>query len=231
MSAPRILHLPKSPSSLATIPLFVALVAGISGCGGDRAPSSSAPPAGSAKESAQVASVNRKHPVVLIQTNLGEIEIRLDGETAPGTVSNFINYVNKGFYNGTIFHFVEPGKMILGGGYSADHALKRPESDIRNEAHKGAKNVRGTIAMARSGAFIDSANSQFFINLEDAPRRDYRGDKPDEYGYCVFGQVTKGLEVADRISRAATTDLGRLGEDLRQTPQPPVVISSIEIVR
>jgi cyclophilin family peptidyl-prolyl cis-trans isomerase len=142
-----------------------------------------------------------------------------------------VNYVNEGFYKDTIFHFVEPDKMIMAGGYTADYQLKPARSPIRSEAHNGLKNLRGTIAMARNPSLIDSANSQFFFNLVDAPIRDHTGaESPDTYGYCVFGEVTDGLSVAERISRSPTTDLSSRGGDLGQTPRTPVVISSIQIV-
>jgi peptidyl-prolyl cis-trans isomerase B (cyclophilin B) len=99
---------------------------------------------------------------------------------------------------------------------------------IRNEAHNGLKNSRGTIAMTRDPALIDSATSQFFINLADAPHRDHQGDTAEQYVYCVFGEVIEGLDIAERISKAPTTNLGG---DLLQTPEPPIIISSVRIVR
>jgi peptidyl-prolyl cis-trans isomerase B (cyclophilin B) len=118
--------------------------------------------------------------------------------------------------------------MILAGGYTAERQLKTARSPIRNEAHNGLKNVRGTIAMAREQAFIDNATSQFFINLADAPQRDHQGLSADQYGYCVFGEVIEGLDVAERISNSPTTDLGG---DLARTPEPPVLIKSIRADR
>ena len=174
--------------------------------------------------------IDRKHPVVRIVTNLGEIELRLDAEQARGTVQNFLNYVNEGFYKDTIFHFVVADKMILGGGYKSDYQLKPTHGPIRNEAHNGRKNVRGTIAMARDPALVDSANSQFFINLEDAPQRDYQGDTPESYGNCVFGEVIRGLDVVEKISKSATIDMSAKGGDLAATPRTPVIITSIQVV-
>jgi len=118
--------------------------------------------------------------------------------------------------------------MIVAGGYSADHKPKASRTPIRNEAHNGAKNIRGTIAMARDASLIDSATTQFFINLADAPQRDHTGDTPASYGYCVFGEVIAGLDIAEKISRSPTTDQGG---DLAQTPSPPVVIKSIRVMR
>jgi peptidyl-prolyl cis-trans isomerase A (cyclophilin A) len=173
-------------------------------------------------------SIDPDHPVVVVDTTAGPITVRLDAVRAPGTVSNFLNYVNDEFYDNTIVHYVDPGKMLVAGGYGADHKPKAGHTPIRNEAHNGVKNLRGTIAMARDQSRIDSATTQFFINLADAPNRDHTGDTPATYGYCVFGQVTEGLDVADKISHSATTDQGG---DLVQTPNPPVVIKSIRAVR
>ena len=172
--------------------------------------------------------IDHKHPVVRIETNHGTISVRLDAVSAPGTVRNFLNYAGEGFYDNTLVHYVDPGKMILAGGYTADRQPKPARSPIRNEAHNGLKNVRGTIAMARDQALIDNATSQFFINLVDAPQRDHQGQAADQYGYCVFGEVIDGLDVADRISQSPTADMGA---DLMQTPEPPVLISSIRVVR
>jgi peptidyl-prolyl cis-trans isomerase A (cyclophilin A) len=172
--------------------------------------------------------IDLKKPEVQIDTTVGPITVRLDAVRAPGTVQNFLNYVNDGFYTNTIVHYVDPGKMIVAGGYSADRKPKPARTPIRNEAHNGLKNVRGTIAMARNPTLIDSATSQFFINLADAPQRDHQGNTAANYGYCVFGVVTEGLNIADRISKSSTTNLGG---DLLQTPNPPVVINSIRVVR
>ncbi len=171
-----------------------------------------------------------QHPIVQINTNLGAIKLRLDAEKAPGTVRNFLNYVNEGFYKNVIFHYVLPGKMIVGGGYTADYELKPASSTIRNEARQERKNLRGTIAMARDSALIDSGSSQFFINLEDAPQRDHAGESPAEYGYCVFGDVIEGLDVAEEISQAPTIDKSDNSADLVQTPKTPVVISDVKVL-
>jgi cyclophilin family peptidyl-prolyl cis-trans isomerase len=117
--------------------------------------------------------------------------------------------------------------MIVSGGYAANGSPKHGMTPIRSEAHNGLKNTRGTIAMTRDPAAIDSAVSQFFINLTDAPQRDHSGDTADKYGYCVFGEVTEGLDVAEKISHSPTADHGG---DLAQTPDPPVVIKSVRVV-
>lgn len=167
------------------------------------------------------------HPVVRLDTSAGAIVIELDAEHSPGTVRNFLNYVNESFYDNTLVHYVDAGKMIVCGGYSQDHSLKVGRQPIRNEAHNGLKNVRGAVAMARDASHIDSASTQFFINLADAPQRDHLGETAADYGYCVFGKVIEGLDVAEKISQSKTTDLG---SDLMQTPDPPIVITSISVM-
>jgi cyclophilin family peptidyl-prolyl cis-trans isomerase len=181
-----------------------------------------------ATASATPKSVDLEKPVIQIETSAGSITVQLDGTQSRGTVRNFLNYVNEGFYENTLVHYVDPGKMVVAGGYSSDRKSKPGRTPIRNEAHNGVKNVRGTIAMARDASLIDSATTQFFINLADAPQRDHTGDTPANYGYCVFGEVTEGLEVAEKISQSPTTDQGG---DLAQTPNPPIVIKSIRVVR
>jgi peptidyl-prolyl cis-trans isomerase A (cyclophilin A) len=175
-----------------------------------------------------VKNVDVQKPEIQIDTSAGPITVRLDGNGAPGTVRNFLNYANDRFYENTLVHYVDPGKMIVAGGYSGDRKPKAARTPIRNEAHNGAKNLRGTIAMARDSSLIDSATTQFFINLVDAPQRDHTGDTPASYGYCVFGEVIAGLDVAEKISHSPTTDQGG---DLAKTPNPPVVIKSIRVVR
>jgi cyclophilin family peptidyl-prolyl cis-trans isomerase len=178
---------------------------------------------------ARGAVLDPEHPVVQIDTNLGAIAVRLNAVDAPVTVRNFLNLVGDGFYADTLIHYVGAEKMILGGGYSADGRPKPVVAAVRNEAHNGLKNVRGTIAMARdTAAGIDNATSQFFINLADAPSFDHRGDSAGEYGYCVFGEVIEGLDVADRIARSPVRDQGG---DLVQTPDPPVIVKSIRVIR
>jgi cyclophilin family peptidyl-prolyl cis-trans isomerase len=207
---------------------------GLAGCGAEPAAetlkenTTAASDAPVGKDGQTSPQFDHKHPVVRIETTQGPITVRLDAVRAPGTVRNFLNYANEGFFDNTLVHYVDPGKMILAGGYTADRQPKTPRTSIRNEAHNGLKNVRGTIAMTRDPDLIDSATSQFFINLSDAPQRDHQGDTADAYGYCVFGEVIEGLDIAERISESATTNLGG---DLLQTPQPPVVITSVRVVR
>ena len=216
--------------------LFVPAIAGIAftaGCGsGATKPPVASTDDGSAKEGTTsrpaAKRIDLEKPVVRIETSLGQITLQLDGVRAPGTVRNFLDYANDRFYDNTLIHFVDPGKMIVAGGYSADGVAKPGRTAIRSEAHNGLKNTRATVAMARDPASIDSATSQFFINLTDAPQRDHTGDTADLYGYCVFGEVKEGLDVAEKISQAPTANRGN---DLAQTPDPPIVIESVRLVR
>jgi len=214
--------------------LAVVLIAAATGCNRDATESTTE--AGASVSTApdslttrpQPKEIDRAHPVVVVDTSAGPITIRLDAEKSPGTVQNFLNYVNEGFYDNTLIHYVDAGKMLVAGGYASDRTLKPTRQSIRNEARNGTKNARGTVAMARDASLIDSATSQFFINLADAPQRDYRGDTAAQYGYCVFGEVTEGLDVAQKISQSPTTNLGN---DLARTPEPSVVIKSIRIIQ
>jgi cyclophilin family peptidyl-prolyl cis-trans isomerase len=160
---------------------------------------------------------------VLIQTSKGDIELELDAAKAPKTVKNFIAYAKKGHYDGTIFHRVIPGFMIQGGGMSADMTEKQTDGTLENEAKNGLKNARGTIAMARKGD-PHSATAQFFINLADNTPLDF--PSRDGWGYCVFGKVTKGMEVVDEIAKAPTADSGRH----QNVPVEPITIKKAKVV-
>jgi len=159
-----------------------------------------------------------------IKTSLGDIIVALDAENAPITVENFKSYIANGFYSNTIFHRVMPGFMIQGGGFDIGGNQKATKAEIKNEAKNGLKNDRGTIAMART-MVVDSATSQFFINLEDNDFLDYRDD--DNYGYAVFGQVVEGMEVVDKIAEVKTGNNG----PHQNWPIENVVIESIELVK
>ncbi|MCA9245626.1 MAG: peptidylprolyl isomerase [Planctomycetales bacterium] len=165
------------------------------------------------------------HPLVEVATTHGTITIELDMEQAPVTSTNFLDYVNSSHYNGTVFHYVEDGAMILGGGFTPEFEQKPTSPPIRNEAHNGLKNVRGSIAMSRYPDSIDSATCQFFINLGDNEALDFKDQSPEGYGYCVFGRVVKGMEVADKIAKLPVQDSG----DFVSTPQEPVVIKSAKL--
>lgn len=139
-------------------------------------------------------------PEVVVETNRGSFTLRLNGDKAPVSTQNFLNYAAAGFYNGTIFHRVIPDFMIQGGGFTPDLQQKPGEAPIKNEAGNGLKNLRGTVAMARTNV-VDSATAQFFINVKDNPMLDHR---PDSFGYAVFGEVVAGLEVVDAIRNLPT---------------------------
>ncbi len=169
------------------------------------------------------------HPEVLISTDAGDIRIRLDAEKAPLTTENFLsNYVYRDFYPGTIFHYVQKDFMIAAGGYTADLEAKETRAYLKSEADNGLKNKRGTIAMTRLPDHVDSATSQFYINLVDNPDLDYRGDEtPEEVGYCVFGEVVEGMDVAEKIAEVPVADK----DAFVNTPVEPIAIRSVELVR
>jgi len=146
--------------------------------------------------------VKAADPVVVMKTNLGTIEIQLDPKNAPITTANFLAYVDKKFYDGTIFHRVIPGFVDQGGGFTADMQQKQTDAPIKNEATNGLHNVRGSISMARTND-PDSATSQFFLNLVDnSSKLDPGGVSPE--GYAVFGKIIKGLDVMDKIAAIPT---------------------------
>jgi len=159
---------------------------------------------------------------VRIETDHGTIHAELDRVNAPATVANFLRYAREDFYAGTIFHRVIPGFMIQAGGLTADMERKRTHSPVRNESANGLSNTRGTLAMARTND-PDSATSQFFINLADNDHLDGRSGRP---GYTVFGQVTEGMDVVDRIAALETTR--RAGH--RDVPQETVTIAGVAVV-
>lgn len=142
-------------------------------------------------------------PRVRLSTTAGDIVLELDAAKAPATVENFLAYVDSGFYSGTIFHRVKPDFMIQGGGFTADFKKKDTRAPISNEAGNGLKNLRGTIAMARTSD-PNSATAQFFINVVDNSFLDYRGDNPRDIGYAVFGKVVSGMEAVDKIRHTPT---------------------------
>lgn len=143
------------------------------------------------------------NPVVELETSLGTIVLELYPEKAPETVKNFLEYVDSGFYDDTIFHRVIPGFMIQGGGLDEDMRQKAGNAPIKNEADNGLKNEVGTIAMART-AVPDSATSQFFINVKDNPFLDFTAKTQSGWGYCVFGRVIEGMDVVHQIEGVKT---------------------------
>lgn len=162
----------------------------------------------------------------IIETNMGSIELILDEEKAPKTVANFVQYAEKGFYNQTIFHRVIDGFMIQGGGFTPDMLAKPTRASIENEADNGLKNQLGTIAMART-LEPHSASSQFFINVANNQSLNFRSKTSTGYGYAVFGRVSKGMDVVNKIARVRTTI--RMGH--QNVPQQAVVINSVKILK
>lgn len=145
--------------------------------------------------------------MITLKTNKGDIKIRLFEEDAPITAKNFLDYVDSGFFKGTIFHRVIPGFMVQGGGFSADFVQKPTKEPIKNEAANQLSNRRGTLAMARTNV-VDSATAQFFINLVDNDFLDFKAPTPQSYGYCVFGEVVEGMDVVDAIAGVKTGSRG-----------------------
>jgi len=162
-------------------------------------------------------------PTVEMQTTQGKIVLELYPEKAPESVDNFLKYARDGFYNGTVFHRVIPGFMIQGGGFDEKMAQKPTRAPVRNEANNGLKNARGTIAMARTSQ-PHSATAQFFINHADNRNLDYPSF--DGWGYAVFGKVTQGLDVVDKIAQVPTATAGMH----QNVPQTPVIIQSVKII-
>lgn len=167
-------------------------------------------------------------PKVILQTSAGKITVELDPQASPLTVENFLQYVERGHYDQTIFHQVVDGYVLVGGSYGPTLHEKPAEATIRNEAHNGLSNLRGTIAMARSPEAIDSSTSQFFINLaNNSEQLDHKGTEPEQYGYCVFGRIVEGLEVCDKIAKAAVHNQNAF----EMLPVETVMIESARKVR
>lgn len=164
-------------------------------------------------------------PVVLMATSKGEVKIELFQKEAPETVTNFLAYVSEGFYDGTIFHRVIPGFMIQGGGFTETMQQKPTKPAIKNEAANSLTNDTGTLAMARTNV-VDSATSQFFINVNDNDFLNHKDTSMQGFGYCVFGRVIEGMDVVSAIERVAT---GRRGMH-QDVPQEPIIIQSMKVI-
>ncbi len=162
------------------------------------------------------------NPQVVMETSKGDIVLELYLDKAPLTVKNFLDYIDAGFYSGTVFHRVIPGFMLQGGGFSRDMQKKSTLMSVKNEAFNGLKNDRGTIAMARTQD-PHSASSQFFINTVDNAFLNYKSQTTAGWGYAVFGKVIKGMEVVDAISKVQTGTQGRF----RDVPKTPVEIIKV----
>ena len=159
-----------------------------------------------------------------METSMGTITLELDDAKAPETVANFVQYAKDGHYDGTIFHRVIDGFMIQGGGFTKDMNQKETREPIRNEAMNGLKNLRGTIAMART-MVVDSATSQFFINLVDNVFLNFQNPTPQGFGYAVFGKVVDGMDVVDQIAKVKTGFSG----PHQNVPEEAIVIKKVGI--
>lgn len=158
-------------------------------------------------------------------TSMGAFVIELDAAAAPLTVENFLAYVDAGFFDDTVFHRVIPGFMAQGGGFSADMRQKPTNAPVKNEADNGLKNLRGTVAMARTNV-VDSATAQFFVNVADNAFLDHSAKTMQGYGYAVFGKVVSGMEVIDAMVAVPTTTMGRS----QDVPRTPIVIESAKVL-
>ena len=166
-----------------------------------------------------------KNPQVVIETSMGNITIELFKDKAPISVRNFLSYVKDGYYDGLVFHRVIKNFMIQGGGMDESMQPKKTKFAIKNEAANGLSNMRGTLAMARTNV-IDSATSQFFINVVDNKFLDYKGKTPDLFGYAVFGQVVEGMDVVDAIREVKTGSKAGHAD----VPVEPVTILSAKVI-
>jgi len=235
-------------SSLAAVVGFAVCLASFTlGCGSS---DSTAPPAASINDpavgpadttthtvSTEVDGASAKRsdfrgeefPEVVLTTTKGDIHLKLDAKKAPATVDNFLtNYISTEHYNGTIFHYVQPEGMVLGGLFDADMNPRETKSEIQNEAANGLKNKRGTIAMSRDPSFIHSSTCQFFINCADNTMFDHVGtDDSSSYGYCVFGEVVEGMDVVDAISEVDVQS----SDGFVNLPREPVQILSARRVK
>lgn len=167
--------------------------------------------------------VEGSNPVVVMETSEGTVKIELWADKTPGTVKNFLRYVDDSFYDGTIFHRVIKDFMIQGGGLTPDMKEKKTKDPIKNEASPELKNKRGTIAMARTN-LVHSATCQFFINVVDNDFLNQKNKTPMGFGYCAFGEVIEGMDVVDRIREVQTTSFGQH----QDVPAKSVLINSVK---
>lgn len=165
------------------------------------------------------------NPRVIIETSMGSITLELFSGKAPVTVKSFLSYVDKEYYDGTIFHRIMSGFMIQGGGFEPGMKKKQTDPPIKNEAGNGLSNERGTVAMARTD-IVDSATSQFFINHADNSKLDHKDETVTGFGYCVFGKVVEGMDIVDKIADVPTKTTG----SFKNVPVDDVVIKSVKRV-
>lgn len=178
-----------------------------------------------APRAAEAAETTPPSPAVKLETNMGDIILRLDSAKAPETVANFLSYVRAGHYDGTIFHRVISNFMIQGGGMTPDMKEKPMGKPIKNEAANGLKNKKYTVAMARTGD-PHSATAQFFINVKDNDFLDYKAPSGQGWGYAVFGKVLKGQDVVEKIKAVPTGNRGMHGD----VPRDPLIIKKATII-
>jgi len=167
--------------------------------------------------------------LILLVTTLGNITIELDAARAPKSVENFVQYVNEGHYDNTQFHRVIDGFMVQGGGFTADMKQKPTRAPVSNEADNGLKNVRGTVAMARTGD-PHSATAQFFINTVNNGFLDHRAKTQQGWGYAVIGRVTEGMDVVDRIAKTRTATKIVSGMPMQDVPVEAVIIKQAKVI-
>ena len=204
---------------LAPLPVLLLAVS-VSACAAQKEPK--AETAAAAQPTATSSSMLR----VTLSTNMGDIVVDLNPAEAPLSSANFIEYVQSGHYNGTIFHRVIDNFMIQGGGFDQNMQQKPTRASIQNEANNGLKNSRGTIAMARTGD-PHSASSQFFINVKDNAFLDHTSPTPQGWGYTVFGQVVEGMDVVDKIKVVQTGNMG----GHQNVPTQPIVINQAVLLK
>lgn len=162
--------------------------------------------------------------MIVFKTSLGDVKIALDFDNAPVTAKNFQQYVEEGFYEGTIFHRVIKGFMVQGGGFSSGMGEKETRESIQNEANNGLSNKRGTLAMARTQD-PHSASAQFFVNLVDNDFLDFKGESTQGWGYCVFGEVVEGMDIVDKMT---LVDTGRMGHH-DDVPKEEIIVESASV--
>jgi len=168
-----------------------------------------------------------KFPEVVLETTLGQITLRLDAEKAPLTVGNFLNYVDRGHYNGTIVHEVHKNFIALLGGYTENLKERTGDFPIRNEAANGLENKRYSVAMARLPNAIDSATTHFFINLADNASLNHTGKEADKFGFCVFGEVIAGRDVVDQLNSVSTS----AKQDFLALPSTTIAVQNVKRIK
>jgi cyclophilin family peptidyl-prolyl cis-trans isomerase len=224
-----------APSRLCRFLAPVVLIAllGLAGCGSSEKEQTAAEPGDSSKKTDASTDdpeeAAKKEPLrVKILTSAGALVVELEPEKTPLTVANFLRYVDDKFYDNTLFHEAHDNYLIIGGIYTPELDEKPAGQGVWNEADRGLKNLKGTITMTRDPSAINSATSSFCINLVDNPHFDHKDDTPEGYGFCAFGRIVEGMDVAEKIGRVKTeTTKTKSGKDLDAAPTEPVIIRSI----